>query len=72
MTKILSLHRFQVPENCKWSIIAEAAGNVGEQTINGQFTFLEDGKNIPLKFQGNYVVVPRFCNYFCRQNECSV
>lgn len=41
------------------AVIAMTAGNVGEQTINGQFTFLEDGKNIPLKFQGNYVVVPR-------------
>ncbi|UFH36790.1 gliding motility protein GldM [Flavobacterium acetivorans] len=41
------------------AVIAMTAGNVGEQTINGQFTFLEDGKNIPLKFKGNYVVVPR-------------
>ena len=41
------------------AVIAMTAGNVGTQTINGQFTFLEDGKNIPLKFQGNYVVVPR-------------
>ncbi len=35
------------------------AGAVGEQNINGQFTFVEDGKTIPLKFQGTYVVVPR-------------
>jgi gliding motility-associated protein GldM len=35
------------------------AGGIGEQNINGQFTFLEDGKNIPLKFAGKYVVVPR-------------
>ncbi|WP_414000229.1 gliding motility protein GldM [Flavobacterium sp. W1B] len=41
------------------AVIAMTAGNVGEQTINGQFSFLEDGKNIPLKFKGNYVVVPR-------------
>lgn len=41
------------------AVISMTAGNVGEQTINGQFTFLEDGKTIPLKFQGNYVVVPR-------------
>ena len=41
------------------AVIAMTAGNVGEQTINGQFTFLEDGKNIPLAFKGNYVVVPR-------------
>ncbi|MCL9807947.1 type IX secretion system motor protein PorM/GldM [Flavobacterium luminosum] len=41
------------------AVISLTAGSVGEQTINGQFTFLEDGKNIPLKFQGKYVVVPR-------------
>ncbi|MGO4904484.1 gliding motility protein GldM [Flavobacterium sp. W20_MBD1_R3] len=41
------------------AVISMTAGSVGEQTINGQFTFLEDGKNIPLKFQGKYVVVSR-------------
>ncbi|WP_394758068.1 gliding motility protein GldM [Flavobacterium sp.] len=41
------------------AVISLTAGSVGEQTINGQFTFLEDGKSIPLKFAGNYVVVPR-------------
>lgn len=41
------------------AVVAMTAGNVGEQTLNGQFNFLEDGKNIPLKFQGKYVVVPR-------------
>ncbi len=41
------------------AIIQLTAGGVGEQDINGQFTFLEDGKNIPLKFKGNYVVVPK-------------
>jgi gliding motility-associated protein GldM len=35
------------------------AGGVGEQTIGGQFTFFEDGKTVPLKFEGKYVVVPR-------------
>ncbi|WP_438966248.1 gliding motility protein GldM [Flavobacterium sp.] len=35
------------------------AGGVGEQKIGGQFTFVEDGKTIPLKFDGTYVVVPR-------------
>jgi gliding motility-associated protein GldM len=35
------------------------AGGVGEQTIGGQFTFVEDGKTVPLKFEGKYVVVPR-------------
>ena len=39
--------------------ISLTAGNVGEQKIGGQFTFVEDGKTIPLKFEGNYVVVPR-------------
>lgn len=35
------------------------AGSVGEQNIGGQFTFVEDGKTIPLPFKGTYVVVPR-------------
>jgi gliding motility-associated protein GldM len=41
------------------AVISLTAGGVGEQDINGQFTFLEDGKNIPLKFAGKYVVVPK-------------
>lgn len=41
------------------AIISTTAGAVGEQNINGQFTFLEEGKTIPLKFSGKYVVVPR-------------
>ena len=41
------------------AVISLTAGAVGEQSINGQFTFVEDGKTIPLKFQGKYVVVPR-------------
>jgi len=41
------------------AVISLTAGAVGEQSINGEFTFLEDGKTIPLKFAGNYVVVPR-------------
>jgi gliding motility-associated protein GldM len=39
--------------------IAITAGGVGEQNFGGQFTFVEDGKTIPLKFEGKYVVVPR-------------
>ncbi|WP_395057929.1 gliding motility protein GldM [Flavobacterium sp.] len=39
--------------------ISLTAGNVGEQTLAGQFTFLEDGRTIPLKYEGKYVVVPR-------------
>ncbi|MFP4845353.1 gliding motility protein GldM [Winogradskyella sp. PE311] len=34
-------------------------GNVGEQKINGTFTFLEDGKPLEIPIVGNYVVVPR-------------
>ena len=34
-------------------------GNVGEHEIEGEFTFLEDGKELPIKINGNYVVVPR-------------
>jgi gliding motility-associated protein GldM len=41
------------------AIISMTAGGIGEQNINGQFTFLEDGKTIPLKFEGKYVVVPK-------------
>ncbi|MBA0885118.1 type IX secretion system motor protein PorM/GldM [Flavobacterium undicola] len=41
------------------AVISLTAGGVGEQTIGGQFTFVEDGKTIPLKFTGKYVVVPR-------------
>lgn len=41
------------------AVIGLTAGNIGENNINGQFTFLEDGKNIPLKFAGKYIVVPR-------------
>ena len=34
-------------------------GNIGEKNINGQFTFLEDGKPLEIPIVGNYVVVPR-------------
>jgi len=34
-------------------------GSVGEQEIDGTFTFLEDGKPLEIPFKGNYVVVPR-------------
>ncbi|MGB0981221.1 MAG: gliding motility protein GldM [Winogradskyella sp.] len=34
-------------------------GNVGEHTIDGKFTFLEDGKPLEIPIIGNYVVVPR-------------
>ncbi|MEZ0182597.1 gliding motility protein GldM [Flavobacterium oncorhynchi] len=41
------------------AVVEMTAGGVGEQNITGQFTFLEDGKTIPLKFEQPYVVVPR-------------
>jgi gliding motility-associated protein GldM len=41
------------------AIISMTAGGVGEKTINGTFSFMEDGKPVPLKFEGKYVVVPR-------------
>ncbi len=39
--------------------ISMTAGSVGEQNISGKFTFMEDGKPVPLAFEGKYVVVPR-------------
>jgi len=41
------------------AVISMTAGAVGEQSINGKFTFVENGKTIPLPFEGKYVVVPR-------------
>jgi gliding motility-associated protein GldM len=41
------------------AIISTTAGAVGEQTLSGSFNFTENGKPIPLKFEGKYVVVPR-------------
>ncbi|MFH7000187.1 gliding motility protein GldM [Flavobacterium sp. FlaQc-57] len=41
------------------AVVEMTAGAVGEQQIAGQFTFLEDGKTIPLTFKQPYVVVPR-------------
>jgi gliding motility-associated protein GldM len=35
------------------------AGGVGEQDIKGEFVFLEDGKEIKIPIEGNYVVVPK-------------
>lgn len=41
------------------AVIDMTAGSVGEQSIKGQFVFLEDGQKVPLEFEGKYVVVPR-------------
>ena len=35
------------------------AGSVGEHDINGEFTFIEDGKPVKIPVKGNYVVVPK-------------
>jgi gliding motility-associated protein GldM len=40
-------------------IISQSAGSVGEHDLSGQFTFTEEGKPIPLKYTGKYVVVAR-------------
>lgn len=39
--------------------ISLTAGAVGEQKFGGEFKFVEDGKPVNLKYEGNYVVVPR-------------
>ena len=36
-----------------------SAGGTGEHDIKGQFTFIEDGKEVPIPIEGNYVVVPK-------------
>ncbi|MBC7641176.1 MAG: gliding motility protein GldM, partial [Flavobacterium sp.] len=41
------------------AVISETAGAVGERSIKGEFRFAENGKSIPVAFEGNYVVVPR-------------
>jgi len=41
------------------AVISMTAGGVGEHKLGGKFTFLEDGKNVPIDFEGTYVVVPR-------------
>ncbi len=41
------------------AIISMTAGSVGEHSIAGSFTFIEDDKNTLLKFDQKYVVVPR-------------
>jgi gliding motility-associated protein GldM len=41
------------------AIISETAGSIGERGIKGQFTFMENGKAVPVPFEGSYVVVAR-------------
>ncbi|MDI5899075.1 GldM family protein [Flavobacterium yafengii] len=40
-------------------VISLIAGEIGEPKINGQFNIMVAGKEIPLKFSGRYIVVPR-------------
>jgi len=35
------------------------AGGVGEHDITGKFTFMEDGKAVPIDIKGKYMVVPK-------------
>jgi gliding motility-associated protein GldM len=41
------------------ALFSIGAGAVGEHEIKGQFTFMEDGKPVPIEIEGNYVVVPK-------------
>jgi gliding motility-associated protein GldM len=41
------------------AVISMGAGSIGEHEVNGTFGFTEDGKSIPIKFSGKYVVVPK-------------
>jgi len=41
------------------AVFNATAGGVGEKEISGKFTFIEDGKSIPVEFKEKYVVVPR-------------
>lgn len=47
-----------VPIENGQAIIKFGAGSIGEQKITGEFTFMEDGKPVPIPIEGNYVVVP--------------
>jgi gliding motility-associated protein GldM len=48
-----------VPIENGQAVIKFGAGSIGEQKINGEFTFMEDGKPVPIPIEGNYVVVPQ-------------
>ncbi|MFN7775708.1 GldM family protein, partial [Flavobacterium sp.] len=41
------------------AVSSMTAGGVGEHNLGRKFTFVEDGKPVPLDFEGTYVVVPR-------------
>ena len=48
-----------VPIEKGQAMIKFGAGNIGEQKLNGKFTFMEDGKPVEIDIEGNYVVVPQ-------------
>ena len=41
------------------AVFKTVGGAVGEKDIKGQFVFTEDGKPVPIEFEGQYVVVPK-------------
>jgi gliding motility-associated protein GldM len=41
------------------AMIKFGAGSIGEQKLNGKFTFMEDGQPVEIPIEGNYVVVPQ-------------
>ena len=55
----LDLNREGAIDSTGAARIEFTVGGVGEHDVNGQFTFLEDGKELPINFDGKYVVVPR-------------
>ncbi|MEF3077430.1 type IX secretion system motor protein PorM/GldM [Winogradskyella poriferorum] len=57
--KDLDMNREGAIDSTGAARIEFTVGNVGEHDINGQFTFLEKGQELPIDFSGKYVVVPR-------------
>lgn len=41
------------------AVFKTVGGAVGEKDITGKFVFTEDGKPVPIEFEGQYVVVPK-------------
>jgi gliding motility-associated protein GldM len=41
------------------ALFKTVGGSVGEKDITGKFVFTEDGKPVPIEFEGQYVVVPK-------------
>lgn len=55
----IDLNRKEAIDSSGAARIEFVVGSVGEHDVNGQFTFMEDGKELPIDFKGKYVVVPR-------------